>query len=297
MTPHNHDNTNFTDVDPIHVLKAQLEFESEAWSTTESTSVERGHNVRPTSWNIWTDALDPARDLAAYHRLAISPFRLEDLMVVWRIGSRKSMTKNVIIDCEVDDALVDDALSVLRMLHRRTVDLVGKDTAEGLLVLDDDALDLYTRSFRINELQMVRIEGPMDRGDIMAMLESATAGRSPMDTDLRGISAVEFRAKGPTILESREVKMVAAALATDFARYVESVLQIPRGGIPRPPESEVLRLLAKSGSILVRPQDTELLDNSVDVGICTAFGDEMAKIDTSLVFCRPDGTWHAREAA
>jgi hypothetical protein len=297
MTPHHNDNMNFANVEPIHVLKAQLDFESDAWSTTESTSIDINTHGSPEAWNIWTDALDPARDLAAYHRLAISPFRLRDLLAVWRIGSRKSTTKNVIIDCEVDDALVDDALSVLRTLHRRTVDLVGKDTAEGLLVLDDDALDLYTRSFRIKELQMVRIEGPIDRGDIMAMLESATTGRSPMDTELRGISAVEYREKGPTILESREVNMVAAALATDIARYVESVLRVPHGGIPRPPESAVLRLLAKSGSILVRPQDTELLGTSVDVGICTSYGDELAKIDTTLVFCRPDGTWHAREAA
>ena len=188
-------------------------------------------------------------------------------------------------------------MSVLRTLHRRTVDLVGKDTAEGLLILDDDALDLYTKSFVIKELQMVRLEGPIDRGDILAMLESSTAGQSLMDVELRGLAAVEFRKEGPTILESREVNTVAAALATDIARYVESVLRIPHGGIPCPAESQVLRLLAKSGSILVRPQDTELLGNNVDVGICTSMGDEAPQIDTSLVFCRPDGTWHAREAA
>jgi len=294
MTSHN-DNQDNKEVDPIHVLKARLDFESDSW--TSSTNTKEEPSGRPRAWNIWTDALDPARDLAAYHRLAISPFRLPDLLAVWGMGSRKGSNKNIILDCEVEDALVDDALSVLRMLHRRTVELVGKDTAEGLLVLDDDALEMYVNSFRIKELQMVKIDGPIDRSDILAMLESSTTGNSPMDVEIRGLSAVEFRSSGPTILESREVNMVAAALAMDIARYVESVLQIPHGGIPRPPESAVLRLLAKSGSILVRPQDTELLDNSVDVGICTAEEAGSARIDTSLIFSRPDGTWHAREAA
>ena len=297
MTFDHTNENNPMNVEPIHVLKARLDFESDAWSSTSGTSADSNSLSRPSVWNVWTDAIDPARDLIAYHRLAISPFRLSDLFTVWKMGSKRGTAKNVILDCEVEDAIVDDALAVLRTLHRRTVELVGKDTAEGLLVLDDDALDLYMKSFAINELQMFRVDGPIDRGDITAMLESSTMGRSPMDVELRGLAAVEYRKDKPTILESREVKMVAAALATDLARYVESVLRIPHGGIPCPAESQILRILAKSGSILVRPQDTELLGNNVDIGICTAKGDELARIDTSLVFCRPDGTWHAREAA
>lgn len=248
-------------------------------------------------WVGWNPVFDPTRDLAAYHRLAISPFRLEDLLSIWRIGAKGTETLNVVLDCEVKDAIVSDALEVLRTLHRRTVELVGPDTAEGLLILDDDALQLYAASFSIEELAIVRIDGPIDRGDIQAMLTSAAQARSPLDVELRGVAAAEFVKDGPTILESREIDVVAAALGADLARYVESVLRVPSGEIPRPPDSEVMRLLAKSGSILVRPQDTELLGQNVDVGICTSRSNRRRAIDTSLVFCRPDGTWHAREAA
>lgn len=287
MASNQYNNQDRSGIEPVHSLQARLEFESDAWTA----------NLLGSECIGWNPVFDPTKDLAAYHRLAISPFRLEDLLSIWRMGAKGSRSLNVILDCEVKDAIVDNALEVLRTLHKRTVDLVGTDTAEGLLILDDNALELYAKSFAIEELALVRIDGPIDRGDILAMLTSASQARSPLDAELRAVAAAEFVRGGPTILESREIDVVAAALGMDLARYVESVLRVPSGEIPRPPDSEVMRLLAKSGSILIRPQDTELLGHNVDVGICTSRSTRRRQIDTSLVFCRPDGTWHAREAA
>ncbi len=287
MASNQNNNQDRSGIEPVHSLQARLEFESDAWTANLLEAERIG----------WNPVFDPTKDLAAYHRLAISPFRLEDLLSIWRMGAKSSQSLNVILDCEVQDAVVDNALEVLRKLHRRTVELVGPDTAEGLLILDDDSLELYAKSFAIEELAIVRIDGPIDRGDILAMLTSASQARSPLDVELRGVAAAEFVRGGPTVLESREIDVVAAALGMDLARYVESVLRIPSGEIPRPPDSEVMRLLAKSGSVLVRPQDTELLGQNVDVGICTSRGDRRRQIDTSLIFCRPEGTWHASEAA
>ena len=274
-------------VEPIRTLKARLDFESDAWSEENGKQGQGG----------WSPSFKTSRDLSAYHRLAISPFRIEDLLSVWRSGSTGRDSLNVVLDCEITGALVEDGLDVLRELHRHTVDMVGPDTGEGLLILDDEALETYVSSFAVREMAMVRIDGPIDRGDIIAMLSSSSTGCSPLDVELRGVAATEYVRDGPTILESRQIDVVASALGTDLARYVESVLRLPNGDIPTPPESEVMRLLAKSGSILVRPQDTELLGNNVDVGICTSTRGRSGSIDTSLVFSRPDGTWHAREAA
>ena len=273
--------------EPVRALRARLDFESEPWTPDDVNGDSRS----------WSPVFDQTRDLSAYHRLAISPFRLEDLLKIWGRDGRRSSRLNVILDCEVTGARVDDPLDVLRDLHRHTVEQVGPDTAEGLLVLDDDALQVYTRCFDIQELALVRVDGPVDRGDIMAMLSSASHGRSPLDVEIRGIAATEFVRNGPTILESRQVDTVASALGADLAHYVESILRVPSGEIPPPPDSAVMRLLAKSGTILVRPQDTELLGNNVDVGICTSPRTRRGSIDTSLIFCRPKGTWHAKEAA
>jgi hypothetical protein len=127
---------------PIHSVSARLEFESEPWGST--TAAQQGVNY-PFGGN---------RELAAYHRLAISPFRFEDLLSIWRAQrpsqtSRNAPAMNIILDCEVDGANVDEALDVLRILHRHTIELVGPDTAEGLLVLDDSMLALYGRTFDI----------------------------------------------------------------------------------------------------------------------------------------------------
>ena len=203
----------------------------------------------------------------------------------------------MVLDCEVEDALVDDALAVLRTLHRRTVDLVGKDTAEGLLVLDDDALDLYTKSFAIKELQMIRIEGPIDHGDITAMLEAQPqVGRrwtlSYVVSLLWNIAerVRRFsRAARSTWLQPHLLRTLPVMSSRSYA--------FRTAAFPARPSRRSCGYSPRAGLSLVRPQDTELLGNSVDIGICTAKGDELARIDTSLVFCRPDGTWHAREAA
>ena len=276
-------------------LRANLDFESESWE--QSSMVDDG--ACGTNWfkNFWEQAVDPAREMSAYHRLSITPFQLADLASVWHFASKWNKGRNIIIDCEVNRALVDDALAVLRTLHHRTVELVGVDNANGLLVLDDDALALYIASFEIEQLQMVRVEGPVDRSDITAILGKATGGESVLEAELRATCSVEYRADGPTILESRRIDMIAAALGADLAGYVANILRVGRADIPRPPQQEVMQLLARSGSILIRPTDIEINGGLVDIGICTNKEKNDESIDTGLVFSPTDGIWKSSEAA
>jgi hypothetical protein len=283
---------------PLTELRASLDFESESWEQTNLANFDGVDGCGPNSLtSFWEDALDQGRELSAYHRLAITPFQLNDLISVWHFASKWNQGRNIIIDCEVSGARVDDALGVLRTLHRRTVELVGKDSANGLLVLDDDALALYVASFDIEQLQMVRVEGPVDRGDIYAILNKATSGESVLEAELRASSSVEFQSNGPTILESRRIDMIAAALGADLAGYVASILQIARGDVPRPPQQEVMQLLARSGSILIRPADIAVSGGMIDIGICTDKAGEDSGIDTGLVFSPTDGIWKSSEAA
>ena len=212
--------------EPIHELRAHLDFESESWMGTdqESNDGRSGEDL-----NFWKDAFDPAREMSAYHRLAIEPMRMKDLLSIWKFGSTSNQGRNIILDCEVARSKVEEPLEVLRTLHQRTVDLVGRDTAEGLLILDDDALALYAASFEIHELQMVRVNGPIDRGDITAMLENATCGNSILEAEIRSECCAEWRIDGPTIIESRNLDMIAAALGADMARYVEAFLGAEAG--------------------------------------------------------------------
>merc|ERR1711965_498956 len=63
--------------------------------------------------NFWHDAFDPAREMSAYHRLAIEPMRMNDLLSIWKFGSTSKEGRNIILDCEVACARVDDPLKVL----------------------------------------------------------------------------------------------------------------------------------------------------------------------------------------
>jgi hypothetical protein len=280
--------------EPIHELRAHLDFESESWAGTEQTSESSTDNELKDGLNFWHDAFDPAREMSAYHRLAIEPMRMNDLLSIWSFGSRSNEGRNIILDCEVACAKVDDPLEVLRTLHGRTVDLVGCDTAEGLLILDDDALALYAASFEIHELQMVRVNGPVDRGDITAMLENATGGSSILEAEMRSDCSAEWRLNGPTIIESRNLDMIAAALGADMARYVEAFLGLEAGNIPRPPQETMIQLLARTNSILVSPEDTQIADASIEIGIRS---DLESAIKSELVYLRPHGIWQPREAA
>ena len=283
---------------PISELRASLDFESESWGQTDPTTPDCIDGCDAAAFSsFWEDALKQGRELSAYHRLAITPFQLSDLISVWHFASKWNQGRNIIIDCEVSGARVDDALGVLRTLHRRTVEIVGTDNANGLLVLDDDALALYVASFEIEQLQMVRVEGPVDRGDIYAILEKATGGESVLEAELRASSSVEFKADGPTILESRRIDMIAAALGADLAGYVANILRIARGDVPRPPQEEVMQLLARSGSILIRPADIAVHGGMIDIGIRTRDIGEGDAIDTGLVFYPTDGIWKSSEAA
>ena len=283
---------------PVKELRASLDFESESWEQMNHAGLDQVDGCNSNAFSsFWEDALNRGRDLSAYHRLAITPFQLHDLISVWHFASKWNHGRNIIIDCEVTGARVDDALGVLRTLHRRTVDLVGKDTANGLLVLDDDALALYVASFDIEQLQMVRVEGPVDRGDIYAILNKATNGESVLEAELRASSSVEFTSSGPTILESRRIDMIAAALGADLAGYVANILEIARGDVPRPPQQEVMQLLARSGSIRIRPTDIAVTTGMIDIGICTDKANEHGGIDTGLVFYPTDGIWKSSEAA
>ena len=293
----NHENDHRGDPasqEPVHELRAHLDFESESWDGSRQDLNGTADDVKKDGLNFWHDAFDPAREMSAYHRLAIEPMRMNDLLSIWKFGSTSSEGRNIILDCEVARAKVDDPLKVLRTLHQRTVDLVGRDTAEGLLILDDDALALYAASFEINELQMVRVNGPIDRGDITAMLENATSGNSILEAEMRSECSVEWQLNGPAIIESRNLDMIAAALGTDMARYVEAFLGLEAGNIPRPPQETMIQLLARTNSILVSPRDTQIADASIEIGIRS---DVQGEIQSELVFLRPYGIWQPREAA
>jgi hypothetical protein len=280
--------------EPIHELRAHLDFESESWSGPEKTTECSTGKGAKEGLNFWHDAFDPAKEMSAYHRLAIEPMRMNDLLSIWSFGSKSNEGRNIILDCEVACAKVDEPLEVLRTLHRHTVDLVGCDTAEGLLILDDDALALYAASFEIHELQMVRVNGPVDRGDITAMLENATSGNSILEAEMRSDCSAEWRLDGPTIIESRNLDMIAAALGADMARYVEAFLGLEAGNIPRPPQETMIQLLARTNSILVSPEDTQIADASIEIGIRS---DLESAIKSELVYLRPHGIWQPREAA
>ena len=128
-------------------------------------------------------------------------------------------------------------------------------------------------------------------------LEKATGGESVLEAELRASSSVEFKSDGPTILESRRIDMIAAALGADLAGYVANILRIARGDVPRPPQEEVMQLLARSGSILIRPTDIAVHGGMIDIGIRTRDIGEGDAIDTGLVFYPTDGIWKSSEAA
>ncbi|MEE2681317.1 MAG: hypothetical protein VX641_02985, partial [Planctomycetota bacterium] len=59
----------------------------------------------------------------------------------------------------------------------------------------------------------------------------------------------------------------------------------------------VMQLLARSGSILIRPADIAVNAGMIDIGICTRNSGEDDGIDTGLVFYPTDGIWKSSEAA
>lgn len=234
------------------------------------------------------DALPPAT-------LRIRPMHLSQAIEVWT-HDLPSPAWTVVVGTSIEAGTTD--LEAIAGLARRSRERLGlpkddavREGADGPFLLNDEEFELLAGSAAWRSMTAIRIEGPVDAGDLDAIVSTIRAGRPAIAGDLRAVASLRVEAGGGLEFAARSMRPIAKLVAEDLACYAAAVLRRGADEVSRPPLHQVLRLLESSGSISVRPEETDVFAESIDVGVSTsAAGDRPA--DRSLIYDLPSDTWH-----
>ncbi|MDY7107396.1 MAG: hypothetical protein SYC29_02050, partial [Planctomycetota bacterium] len=169
--------------------------------------------------------------------------------------------------------------------------LVGVLDAEQL-VLDLKGLRELTEATALDGLVLVMIDGPIEASDGAAIARALRAGRSPLESELRAVAALEVRHDRGVRLEVRDLDHAAAFVAENFRHYLAALRDRPVDHFAAPEPTLIGRLLDRTGRMTVRPIETEVYSASIDVGVSTSSNGELRPADGSLIYDIPSNTWH-----
>ncbi len=228
--------------------------------------------------------------------LRIRPMHLSQAIEVWT-HELPSPAWTVVVGASHEDGRVADRDSIAAMTRRSrerlgmSASMAVADSSQEPLLLDDDEFEQLAGAASWRSLTAIRIEGPVDHGDLEAILATIRAGRPAISGDLRAVASLRIEAEGGLEFAARSMRPIARLVAEDLACYAAAVLRRNPDDVSPPPLHQVLRLLEASGSISVRPEETDVFAESIDVGVSTAAsGDRPA--DRSLIYDLPSDTWH-----
>lgn len=228
--------------------------------------------------------------------LRIRPMHLSQAIEVWS-HDLPSPAWTVVVGTSIDAAVPTDLESIAR-LARGSRERLGPQTdksshvgEDGPFLLNDEEFELLAGSAAWRSMTAIRIEGPVDAGDLDAIVATIRAGRPAISGDLRAVASLRVEPGGGLEFATRSMRPIAKLVAEDLACYAAAVLRRGAEDVSRPPIHQVLRLLESSGSISIRPEETDVFAESIDVGVSTAgAGDRPA--DCSLIYDLPSDTWH-----
>jgi len=130
---------------------------------------------------------------------------------------------------------------------------------------------------------------------VMAMEAMVARGRPSMEGDIRAVASLSLDERGTLAFAARSQRPALRLVAEDLALYLAAVLRRDPDDIPRPPAPLVHRLLDATGTIAIRPAETEVYPGSVDVGVATG-GVEGGPATFGLIYDIPSASWHADAA-
>lgn len=169
-----------------------------------------------------------------------------------------------------------------------TLDRFGDDQ----LLLDESSLRQLINSCTPRRLLVVRIEGPLEEGDVKAINQAMAAGQSPLEAELRAEIALEVTGDRSVILHARRKEHALALVAENFRHYLAALRTRPVSDFAAPDLWQMERLLSLTGLLTIRPIETEVFSTSIDVGIGTSNQSGTRPADRSLIYDIPSNSWH-----
>jgi len=164
------------------------------------------------------------------------------------------------------------------------------DDDKALVLSLDDAVTLVS-VLETRRIRLTKIGGPVERGDARAVMGAWAQQQSPLDVEFRAVAAMQLDDDRRLTLHVREPDDALRVVAESFRQYLAAMLGQPSLKLGAPPLDVLQHLFSISGSIHVRPIETEIFAGSVDVGVSIAT-DAERPADVALIYDRPSDTWH-----
>jgi len=131
------------------------------------------------------------------------------------------------------------------------------------------------------------VNGPVEEGDANAIIHEISTSLSPLCADFRMQSFVTSSDGESVSAHVREYDDALMLAATALEKYISDLM----GEKVNAPDLGVMdALLHKTGTLSIRPIETEVFSSFVDVGISTADGTEPA--NTAIIYDIHSDSWH-----
>jgi hypothetical protein len=159
------------------------------------------------------------------------------------------------------------------------------------VLIGDEALARLVDSGRLVGAMLVRLEGAIERADAVAVRSAVLAGRAAWEGDFRAVAVLEAADDRSITLITAEEDLALMLVGENLRQYLSAILDREGDSIGWILPSQVHQLLDQSGSILVRPIETDVYSTFVDVGVCTSSDDD-APAGEGMIYDLLSRSWH-----
>lgn len=234
--------------------------------------------------------------LGEFWTLTLTPMRLVDAVSAWT--SEVALTyvadlgANVLFgasfgSCGGRTTPAHLAAYCTEELGSGAVDVVDDHCA----IVSDAQLARLASVGLLASLTVVRIAGAVELPDAAAVRRAVENNRKAWDGDFRAIACLRVLDDKSVSLETTEHRIADVLVGENMRQYLGALLDQEVGGLGMPDPSQIERLLSVSGSLLVRPIESDAFSTFVDVGISTS-ADEDTPAAQSLIYDLPSHSWH-----
>lgn len=224
----------------------------------------------------------------------VDPIDTADVMRAWRSQrtGRTATTRVLALTTPAAAASADAVpLDVVADVH-------GVPIAErlegGVIVLEETTVAALLAALRMDGVPrlLVRLDGPLEDADARALLAALRRGASPLDADVRAVTAIERTgATGELRAWSRDPDGATAFAGESFRRLVACLRAERPEAVAAPDGGLLARLLDRTGGLEIRPRETEVYSTAIDVAIRPGSAGSGPATE-SIVYDLFADTWH-----
>jgi hypothetical protein len=242
--------------------------------------------------------------------LKLSPMRAFDALRIWPTLTSNPAASSLLYDVTLDavrlserpatrmphDPAMEDK-TVSELADQLGINIMDRFAGERL-VLDELSLRELVGMTNTRRMRCALVEGPIEARDAEAIAEATRRGHCPLEAEFRAVAAIAVDNDRHITLDTRSREHAIRLAAENFRHYLAAIRDRPFDEFAAPQDWQIGRLLEVSGSLTVRPIETDVFSTSIDVGVSTTAVNQPGQVhdsgpaDQSLIYDLPSHTWH-----